>query len=246
MVAAWAGRRPRRGRNDPAQYDDLADQWWPPYAAFSALRWLAAARGALVPPAPAAGAALLDVACGAGLLAPHLPAGWRHVGVDLSVAALDQARDHAVTPVRADAMRLPFRDGEFGCVVAGECLEHLADLPAACAEIARVLAPGGVLVLDTIARSMFSRVVLIALAERLPGGPPPRCHDPALLVDRAVLRRSLRAAGVELEPLTGLRPSIRDYLGWLARRRPHVHMVPVRSTAGVVQARGRKLQVGRW
>ncbi|HEV7207503.1 MAG TPA: methyltransferase domain-containing protein [Mycobacteriales bacterium] len=219
----------------------MAGEWWPPYARFAALRWLAAARGALVPAPPGGGGLLLDVACGAGLLAPHLPAGWRHVGIDLSVPALTQAREHAVIPVRADAMRLPFPDGAFGCVIAGECLEHLPDLPAACAEIARVLAPGGTLVLDTIARSLFSRVVLIALAERVPGGPPPRCHDPALLVDRRVLRRSLEAAGVELEPMVGLRPSIPGYLRWLARRGADVSMIRVGSTSGVVQARGRKL-----
>ncbi|MCM3926578.1 bifunctional 3-demethylubiquinone 3-O-methyltransferase/2-octaprenyl-6-hydroxy phenol methylase, partial [Frankia sp. AiPs1] len=49
-AAAPTGRRPlRRARNDPAQYDDLAAEWWPTHGRFAALRWLAEARGRLIP-----------------------------------------------------------------------------------------------------------------------------------------------------------------------------------------------------
>lgn len=232
-----------RPRNDPAQYDDLADEWWDPFGKFAALHWLAAARAQLLPPPPHEGAVLLDLACGAGLLAPHLVgplAGWRHVGLDLSPPALRQARPQGVTPVRADAQRLPLADGSVHCVVAGEVLEHLPDLGAACAEIGRVLTPGGVVVIDTIADSVFARVALVGVAERLPGGPPPRIHDPRLFVDPLRLRDLLAAHGVRLARPTGLRPSMRDYVAWLRHRTDRVRMVPVRSTAGVYQAIGTK------
>src|SRR5690348_14608729 len=171
---------PVRARNDPDQYDDLTDEWWRPHGKFAALHWLARARATLIPAPPYPGAVLLDVACGAGLLAPYLAgphrierlAGWRHVGVDLSQLSLRQAREHGVTPVRADAFRLPFADASLHCVVAGEILEHLPDLAAGCAELTRVLAPGGVLVIDTLNDTRFSRVVLVRIAEHLPGGAP--------------------------------------------------------------------------
>ena len=84
--------------NDPRQYDDLADEWWRPDGAFAMLHWLAEARAALVPPASRPGALLVDLGCGAGLLAPHLAGkGYRHVGVDLTRSALDQAAAHGVT-----------------------------------------------------------------------------------------------------------------------------------------------------
>lgn len=232
-------------RNDPAQYDELTDEWWPPHGRFAALHWLARSRAALLPPAPYPGALLLDIACGAGLLAAQLTgrlSGWRHVGLDLSALSLRQARDHAVAPVRADACRLPFADASLPCVVAGEVLEHLPDLETACAEIGRVLAPGGVLVIDTLNDTRFSRIVLIRLAERVPGGPPPGIHDPALLVDPVRLKRLLAAHGVQLEQVTGLRPSILDYLSWLLRRTDQVRMLATRSTGGVYQARGTKVQ----
>jgi 2-polyprenyl-6-hydroxyphenyl methylase/3-demethylubiquinone-9 3-methyltransferase len=239
--ASGTGRPPRRRRNDPAQYDDLADQWWPTHGRFAALHWLAEARARLIPPPPSPGAPLLDLACGAGLLAPVLSgelAGWRHVGVDLSSAALRQAREHGVTTVRADVTQLPFRDGQFSCVVAGELFEHLEDLDAACAAIARVLAPGGTVVIDTLADTLFCRIALVRIAERLPGGPPPRLHDPRLLVSPDRLGAALKRSGIDLRVIGGLRPSFRDYPRWLARRADSVRMVPIRSTAGVYQAVG--------
>jgi 2-polyprenyl-6-hydroxyphenyl methylase/3-demethylubiquinone-9 3-methyltransferase len=237
------GVRQVRERNDPRQYDDLTDEWWPPFGKFAALHWLARARAELVPPAPHPGAPLLAVACGAGLLAPHLTgrlAGWRHIGLDLSMLSLRQARIHGVTALRADALRLPFADGALPCVVAGEILEHLPDLEAGCAELARVLAPGGVLVIDTLADTLFSRIALIRVAEHLPGGAPPGIHDPALLVDPKRLTWYLGEHGVQLAEPTGLRPSIRDYLTWLLHRTEQVRMLPTRSTAGIFQALGTK------
>jgi 2-polyprenyl-6-hydroxyphenyl methylase/3-demethylubiquinone-9 3-methyltransferase len=239
------GAVPVRARNDPAQYDDLTDEWWPPFGKFAALHWLARARADLLPPAPYPGAPLLDVACGAGLLAPHLTgrlAGWRQAGLDLSELSLRQARTHGVAPVRADAFRLPFADASLAGVVAGEVLEHLPDLERATAELARVLAPGGVLVIDTLADTLFCRIALVRIAEHLPGGAPPGIHDPALLVDPARLRRLLAAHGVRLSEPVGLRPSVRDYVAWLLRRTDRVRMLPTRSIAGVYQVLGTKEQ----
>jgi 2-polyprenyl-6-hydroxyphenyl methylase / 3-demethylubiquinone-9 3-methyltransferase len=239
------GAVPVRARNDPAQYDDLTDEWWPPFGKFAALHWLARSRAQLVPPPPYPGAPLLDVACGAGLLAPHLVgrlAGWRHIGLDLSELSLRQARAHGVAPVRADVVRLPFADASLTCVVAGEVLEHLPDLESATAELARVLAPGGTLVIDTLNDTRFCRIALVRIAEHLPGGAPPGIHDPALLVDPERLGRLLAAHGVRLGRPTGLRPSIRDYLAWLVHRTDQVRMLPTRSIAGVYQVLGTKEQ----
>jgi len=234
-------RAPRRPRNDPAQYDDLAGEWWGTRGQFAALRWLAEARGRLIPNPPHPGAALLDLACGAGLLSVALTgrlAGWRHVGVDLSAPALRQATGHGVLAVRADVHRLPLPDGRFSCVVAGELFEHLADLDSACAEIGRVLAPGGTVVIDTLADTLFCRLALVRIAEHLPGGPPRRLHDPSLLVAPDRLADALGRAGIDMTVVGGLRPSIVDYARWLARRADSVRMLPTGSTAGVYQAVG--------
>jgi 2-polyprenyl-6-hydroxyphenyl methylase/3-demethylubiquinone-9 3-methyltransferase len=227
-------------RNDPRQYDDLADEWWAPRGGFAMLHWIAAARATRVPPATRPESLLLDLACGAGLLAPHVVGkGHRHVGVDLSARALPQAHEHGVVAVRGDVLRLPFADASADVVVAGEVLEHVPDLPRAVAEACRVLRPGGTLVLDTIADTWFGRFSSITVGERIPAGPPKRLHDPDLYVDRRQLVALAASHGVTLE-LAGLRPSVPDYLRWLAGRRPDVRMLTTRSTAGLFQGWGTK------
>ncbi len=229
-----------RARNAPEQYDDLADQWWAPRGSFVMLHWIAEARARLVPSASREGSLLLDLACGGGLLAPHVAdRGHRHVGLDLSPTALPLARRHGVLPVRGDVLRLPFGDEVADVVVAGEVLEHVAEPAQLVAEACRVLRPGGTLVLDTIAATWWGRFSAVTVGERLPAGPPKRLHDPHLFVDRAALVQAAARGGVPLR-LTGLRPSATDYLGWLAGRRPAVRMLSTRSTAGLFQAHGRK------
>ncbi len=225
-------------RNDIRQYDSLADDWWRRDGAFAALHWLARARGNLIPVADRRGAALLDLGCGGGLLAPHVH-GYRHVGVDLSRSALAVAAAHGVEPVHADVAALPFPDDSFDVVAAGEVFEHVEDLAGTVREAARVLRPNGLIVCDTINGTLFARIALVTIAERLRGGPPAGCHDPALFVEPTRLRRMFAQHGVDLE-VWGLRPSLPDYVAFLLRRRVDVRMVRTTSTAGVYQGRGRK------
>lgn len=196
------------------------------------------ARGALVPAPSRPDAALLDLGCGGGLLAPHV-CGYRHVGVDLSASALAIAAAHGVEPVQADVTALPFEDATFDVVAAGEIFEHVEDLDGTVAEAARVLRPGGALVCDTINSTLFARVSLVTIGERIPGGPPPACHDPALFVDPKRLQTLCARRGIDLE-VWGLRPSAREYVGFLLGRRRAVRMLRTRSVAGVYQGLGRK------
>jgi 2-polyprenyl-6-hydroxyphenyl methylase/3-demethylubiquinone-9 3-methyltransferase len=211
---------PALPRNDIRQYEGMADRWWEPYGPFAMLRWIAAARASLLPPAPRPGAVLVDLGCGAGLLAPHAARlGYRHVGVDLQ--------------------RLPLADGVADAVSAGEILEHVPDLAAAVAEACRVLRPGGTLVLDTIADTRLARLVTVTIGERIPGGAPPGIHDPALFVDRDRLVAEAARHGVRLT-LTGMRPPLLGMIRWLARRDPDPRMRPTRPTSVLFQGQGIK------
>ncbi|MEU2350392.1 methyltransferase domain-containing protein [Modestobacter sp. NPDC049651] len=227
-------------RNDPAQYDQLADQWWEPAGGFAMLHWLAASRAEHLPPAARPGALLVDLACGGGLMAPHAARlGYRHVGVDLGLTGLRLARTHGVLPVRGSVLAVPLADGCADVVVAGEVLEHVADDQAVIAECARLLRPGGTLVVDAIARTRAADLVAVRIGERVPGGPPPGIHDPALFVDRAGLAAAADRAGLDLR-LVGLRPSVRDVVAWRLGRRAGVRMRPMRWTGVLFAGYGTK------
>lgn len=232
-------------RNDPRQYDDLAGQWWRPGGDFELLHWLAAARAALIPRADGPAAVLLDAGCGGGLLAPHVARlGYRHVGVDLRRAGLEQASEQGVCVLAGDVAALPLADGSVDVVAAGEILEHVPDLRGTVAELCRVLRPGGLLVLDTVNATALSRFVTVTAAERL-GVAPVGLHDPELFVDPAVLTTEFARHGLRLE-VRGIRPTATGLLRWLVAPgrprlgRPLGRVVPTRSTAVLYQGRGRK------
>jgi len=207
---------------------------------FAMLHWLAAARAALVPRAARPGAVLVDLGCGGGLMAPHVARlGYRHIGVDLTDSALRLATTHGITAIRADVCHVPLADGCADVVTAGEILEHVTDMPAAVAQACRLLRPGGLLVVDTLANTALSRLVAVTLGERVPGGPPPGIHDPALFVNRKELVAECGRHGVALA-LRGIRPSMVGTARWLAGRSESVRMVPVLTTAVLFQGIGRK------
>jgi 2-polyprenyl-6-hydroxyphenyl methylase / 3-demethylubiquinone-9 3-methyltransferase len=225
-------------RNDPRQYDRLAGDWWKCRGSFAALHWLADSRARLIPAPSRSGMTLVDIGCGGGLLASYLRA-YRHVGVDLSAPSLRVAADHGVVPLRADAGALPLRDHVADVVVAGELFEHVTDLPQVVAEIARVLRPEGILVFDTINQTLWSRLSLVLVGEKVPGGPPPRIHDPSLFVRPSRLADLLGRHGFRVR-VRGLRPSVLDYVAFLLGRRQSVRMLPSRSLTSVYQGVGRK------
>ena len=74
-------------------------------------------------------------------------------GLDISPEMLRRARGRLKSNrpqlLSADLTRLPFADGAFDCVTCGYVLEHLPDARPGLAELARVLAPGGRMLLLT-------------------------------------------------------------------------------------------------
>jgi ubiquinone/menaquinone biosynthesis C-methylase UbiE len=100
---------------------------------------------------------ILDVGSGAGQIAKHLlkyaDPDARITCCDLSPEMLRRARNRLKNPlpshVAADLSRLPFADESFDCVTCGYVLEHLPEARTGLAELARVLRPGGRMLLLT-------------------------------------------------------------------------------------------------
>ena len=89
-----------------------------------------------------AGARVLDAGAGEGRYARHFTR-HRYCGVDLAVG--DTAWDYSRLDAIADLTSLPFRAGAFDAVLNIVTMEHLREPGRALAEMARVAAPGGCL-----------------------------------------------------------------------------------------------------
>jgi SAM-dependent methyltransferase len=92
---------------------------------------------------------ILDAGCGTGNNLRHLARYGRAVGVDLSEQALVFCKSRGVAAARAGLLALPFQGGAFDCVTSLDVIYHrwVTDDAAAVAEMARVLRPGGLLLL---------------------------------------------------------------------------------------------------
>lgn len=100
---------------------------------------------------------ILEIGCGNGAVAVWLAqqTGCPVVGLDISSVRIDNARklaanhpDANVTFVCGTITELPFEDGEFTHVWGQGVLYHVPDLDKALSEVARVLAPRGIMLID--------------------------------------------------------------------------------------------------
>lgn len=102
---------------------------------------------------PAPAGPVLDVGCGEGRWTRALrAAGYDATGVDPSEALLEAARtaDPEGRYLLGDAESLPVADGTVSLIVCVNVLMHVVGLETAVGEFARVLAPGGVVVLGLV------------------------------------------------------------------------------------------------
>jgi SAM-dependent methyltransferase len=189
-----------------------------------------------LPPGP-----VLDAACGTGRHTAYLlSAGREVIGVDSSEAMLARARDnlpHADLR-QGDLLALPLEDGAVAGAVCALALSHLPEIAPAIAELARVLRPGGRLVISNphpLGTGVLGwRATFVAPAgtrsaipehPHLPGDyvaafaaaglVPRRCVEPALTRDQARARAKAGHADAFEDALTGL-PAV---IVWEAERR---------------------------
>jgi 2-polyprenyl-6-hydroxyphenyl methylase/3-demethylubiquinone-9 3-methyltransferase len=154
---------------------------------------------------------VLDVGCGAGFIANALAArGLEVTGVDASPDALEVAARRDATGrarfVLGDARALPFPDASFDAACAMDFLEHVEPLDAVIGEIARVLAPGGLVFFHTFDRSPISWLVVIKAVELFVANVPRDLHVLRAFVKPRELRAACAAHGLAVRDLRGCAP----------------------------------------
>lgn len=169
------------------------------------------------------GDTVLDVACGGGHVVCAFARVARHAtGIDLTPAMLDRARALQqerglanVTWRQGDVVPLPFADGAFSMATSRYAFHHFLDPRAVLAEMARVTAPGGtVMVVDADAPADPAKAAAFNRMERL--------RDPshARALPMAELRSLFGAVGLPEPRATAYRLET-DLDGLLSRSFPN-------------------------
>jgi 2-polyprenyl-6-hydroxyphenyl methylase/3-demethylubiquinone-9 3-methyltransferase len=194
-AARAADPSPRTIRPDEAaHFGQMARDWWDPAGSSAMLHRINPVRLSFVREAidlhwggdiderrPLEGRSVLDVGCGAGLIAePLARLGGEVTGVDAAPENVAAAAIHAEgmgLDIRYLAGELASLDlGTFDLVTCLEVIEHVADKRAFAAALAASLAPGGLLILSTPNRTLASRLLLAGAAEAI-GAIPRGTHD---------------------------------------------------------------------
>lgn len=198
---------------ETAKFDRLASRWWDVNGESRPLHDLNPVRlNYVAGRTPLRGAQVLDVGCGGGILSEALARGGADVmGIDLAPRVLEVARlhlhesgqtvDYREVSVEALAEQMP---ATFDAITCMEMLEHVPDPGSVIAACAALLKPGGRLFLSTLNRTPLAFAAAIVGAEYALNLLPRGTHHYAQFIRPSELAAALRAAGLELEDLSGL------------------------------------------
>jgi len=208
-----------------ARFDAMAGEWWDPSGPMAALHrinpvrlgWLQRVIGAHFRRTPQGdagpldGLCLLDIGCGAGLLAEPLSRmGAEVTGIDPAPSSIEIARRHAeATGARlayrcASAEDLAAEGAKFDVVLAMEVIEHVGDVAGFVGAAAALVKPGGLLAMSTLNRTLKSFALAIVGAEYVLRWVPQGTHRWEQFVTPDEASAALRAAGFETKVLQGM------------------------------------------
>jgi 2-polyprenyl-6-hydroxyphenyl methylase/3-demethylubiquinone-9 3-methyltransferase len=201
---------------DPAEiakFEALAHRFWDSEGEFKPLHRLNPVRaGYVAARAPLAGAQVLDVGCGGGLLAEDLARrGAAVTAIDMAPTMIQTARLHAAAAGLAidyrvqDAAELALRQPHaWDVVCCMEMLEHVAEPAAFLDVLARLVRPGGSIFVSTLNRNIRSFLLAIVGAEYVLRLLPRGTHEYERFIRPAELAGWARRAHLSLAHTAGL------------------------------------------
>ena len=227
-----------------ARFGKLAARWWDPDGESRPLHDLNPVRAAYVAArVTLPGARVADVGCGGGLLSEALAkAGARVTGIDMGEKVIEIAQLHLhesrlETPdlhvdyrVQSSAELASSEPESFDAVCCMELIEHVPDPEALVNDLARMVKPGGVVVMSTLNRTPAAFGAAILGAEYLMRMLPRGTHHYAQFLKPSELGRLMRHAGLEVEDVSGLGYNPINRKAWISRFTSVNYLISARST----------------
>jgi 2-polyprenyl-6-hydroxyphenyl methylase/3-demethylubiquinone-9 3-methyltransferase len=206
--------------DEVARFSRIAAEWWDPHGKFAPLHRFNPVRLGFIRDealarfgrdgrerAPFEGLSLLDIGCGGGLLSePMRRLGFAVTGVDASHRNIGTARAHAEETGLDIAYRCATAEellaegaGPFDLVLNMEVIEHVADPGAYLRDCSRLIAPGGLMIVATLNRTLKALALAKVGAEYLLGWLPRGTHDWRKFLHPKEIRAFLAAEPVTVE-----------------------------------------------
>lgn len=204
------------------KFNRLAVQWWDPKGLMWPLHRLNDMRAPFVieeiqqhfNTVSLKGLRILDIGCGAGLLAERMAKqGATVTGIDVAAKNIGIARQHA----QAQGLVIDYRCGavealkdvdDFDVVLNMEVIEHVSDLPLFMSRTCDLTGTGGLMFLATINRTWFSWLTTIVGAEYILGWLPRGTHTWQRYVTPEEAELSLQRGGLSVLSRTGVGMSL--------------------------------------
>jgi 2-polyprenyl-6-hydroxyphenyl methylase/3-demethylubiquinone-9 3-methyltransferase len=205
---------------DVARFSAIAEDWWNPRGKFAPLHALNPLRLSFIREralarfhrdgrdrTPFHGLRALDVGCGGGLICePLARLGFQMTGLDASERNVSFARLHAQTT----GLDLDYRAGTaeeliasdeapFDLVISMEVVEHVVDPGDFLRNCAALTAPGGLMIVATLNRTLKALALGKVAAEHLLRWLPAGTHDWRKFVRPDEVRAHLQGAGLQIE-----------------------------------------------
>jgi len=196
-----------------AKFEALASRWWDRNSEFKPLHDINPLRANYIDQrSPVAQRKVIDVGCGGGILAESLAQrGAEVTGIDMGEAPLSVARLHALeVGVHLNYERITAEEkaqqctSEFDIVTCMEMLEHVPDPSSVVKACADLVKPNGNVYFSTINRNPKAYAFAILGAEYFLKMLPKGTHDYDKFIRPSELAKWLRAAGLELQNISGM------------------------------------------
>jgi 2-polyprenyl-6-hydroxyphenyl methylase/3-demethylubiquinone-9 3-methyltransferase len=195
------------------KFDAVASGWWDPEGSFRPLHDLNPARLRFISErATIAGADVLDVGCGGGILSESLAReGGRVTGIDVAPRVLATAKLHLhESGLDVDYWEITVEDqaretpGSFDIITCMEMLEHVPDPASIIKSVQELLKPGGHAFFSTLNRTPMAFALGIVGAEYIAGLIPRGTHRYDRFIRPSELSDWARDAGLVVEDISGL------------------------------------------